>query len=269
MSRNSASCLFREPSFYDAVYDAIYDPYSDKDYRSESQRLLQLVRRHKRSNGRDLLDVPCGTGGHLKYLKAWFDVEGLDINRKMVTMARKRNLGVKFHCGNMLSFKLPKRFDVITCLFSAIGYMTTVEELRRAVLNMSLHLKSGGVLTVEPSIAPRDFKNRSLHAVLVNQPKLKLARIGRSSRQGRTAIINFHYLKATPKTTRYFSETVRLGLFTHSEYLASFRAAGLRVAYYVKGLGGRGLYVGLKTRSNDLWDSAAAVIKSNFVLEET
>ena len=233
--------------YYDAVYDVIYDPYSGKDYESESKRLRRLIERHKRSDGNSLLDVASGTGRHLYYLEAWFDAEGLDINPKMLAIARKRNPGMKFHQGNMRTFKLTKRFDVITCLFSAIGYMTTLAQLRGAVRNMSAHLRPGGVLIIEPWISPRDFKSGSLHAVLVNQPKLKLARIGRSISHGKTSTIQFHYLIATPKTTRHFSESEKFGLFTRAEYTSAFRAAGLRVRYYRRGLIGRGLYVGVKT----------------------
>jgi len=233
--------------YYDAVYDVIYDPYSGKDYESESKRLRRLIGRHKRSDGNSLLDVASGTGRHLYYLEAWFDAEGLDINPKMLAIARKRNPGMKFHQGNMRTFKLTKRFDVITCLFSAIGYMTTLAQLRGAVRNMSAHLRPGGVLIIEPWISPRDFKSGSLHAVLVNQPKLKLARIGRSIAHGKTSTIQFHYLIATPKTTRHFSESEKFGLFTRAEYTSAFRAAGLRVRYYRRGLIGRGLYVGVKT----------------------
>jgi SAM-dependent methyltransferase len=147
----------------------------------------------------------------------------------------------------MLTFKFPERFDVITCLFSAIGYMTTVADLRKAIRNMSRHVNPGGVLIVEPWITPSNFKSGTPHAVLVNQPKLKIARIGRSSARGRISIIDFHYLIATPNRTQYFMESEKFGLFTHVEYLSSFRAAGLRVAYYERGLIGRGLYIGIKT----------------------
>jgi len=247
MSNGSALRLFpKRASYYDAVYDAIYDPYSGKDYKSESKRLLRFVKRHKRSNGGSLLDVPCGTGGHLCYLKTWFDAEGLDIDGKALAMARKVNPGIQFHRGNMLTFKLPKRFDVISCLSGAIGYMTTVTQLREAVRNMSRHLKAGGALIIEPWVTPRKFRGESLHVVLVNQPNLKLVRMGTSSIRDRTLIMNFHYLIATPKNTRYFSKSEKLGLFTHSEHLTSFGAAGLRVTYYKKGLTKRGLYVGVK-----------------------
>ena len=237
----------KSATYYDAIYDVIYDPYSGKDYKSESKRLRQFIRRHKRSDGKSLLDVAAGTGRHLHYLRAWFDVQGLDINRRMIATAQERNPGIEFHLGVMLTFRLSERFDVVTCLFSAIGYMSTLAKLRRAIRNMGLHLKPGGVLIIEPWITPRNFKSGTLHAVLVNQPKLKLARIGKSSSRGRISIIDFHYLIATPKATRYFRETEKFGLFTHSEYLGAFRAAGLRVAYDRKGLIGRGLYVGVKS----------------------
>jgi SAM-dependent methyltransferase len=232
----------KSASYYDAIYDA-----AGKDYKLESKRLLELIRRHKKSKGRSLLDVACGTGRHISYLKSYFDVEGLDVERRLLDIARKRNVGVQFHKGSMLTFKLPNRFDVVTCLFSAIGYMTTVAKLRRAIRNMSLHLKPGGVLLVEPWITSRNFKNGSLYAVFVNEPELKIARIDRSFARGRTSILDFHYLIATPRTTQSFREIEEFGLFTHSEYLASFRSARLDVVYYDRGLIGRGLYVGIKT----------------------
>jgi ubiquinone/menaquinone biosynthesis C-methylase UbiE len=227
--------------YYDAIYDAV-----GKDYKTESKCLRQLILRHKRSKGNNLLDVACGTGRHISYLKSSFNVEGVDIDRNLLAVARKRNPGFRFHQGNMLTFNIPKKFDAVTCLFSAIGHMTTLPKLRRAIRNMSAHLEPGGVLIVEPWITPAKFRQPSLQGILVQQPKLKVARIGRSLRRGRVSILDFSYIIATPKSTKYFRESVKFGLFTHSEYLASFRSAGLKVLYYRRGLIGRGLYLGIK-----------------------
>jgi SAM-dependent methyltransferase len=234
--------LFDESApYYDALYDAI-----GKDYEAESGRLRQLIRRHKKSKGKDLLDVACGTGRHISFLKSSFDAEGLDLDRNLLAIARRRNKGVRFYHGDMRTFKLAKRFDVITCLFSAIGHMTTNTRLRSAIRNMSLHLKPGGVLIVEPWITPANFKRSTLEGVLVKEPKLTVARIGKSTARGRISILEFWYIAATPERTKYFKETVKFGLFTHAEYLAAFRSAGLKVVYYSKGLIGRGLCVGIK-----------------------
>jgi hypothetical protein len=44
----------------------------------------------------------------------------------------------------------------------------------------------------------------------------------------------------------HFTELDEFGLFTHNEYLAAFRNAGLKVSYDRKDLIGRGLYSGVK-----------------------
>ena len=59
--------------------------------------------------------------------------------------------------GNMLDFDLGRQFDVVTCLFSSIGYVKTVPNMKRAVANMSRHLKPGGVLVLEPWFTPEDW----------------------------------------------------------------------------------------------------------------
>lgn len=81
-----------------------------------------------------LLDVACGTGLHLQHLAPRFGhVEGLDLNERMLALARDRLPGVPLHHGDMLDFDLGRRFDVITCLFSAIGHMKRYADMSEAV----------------------------------------------------------------------------------------------------------------------------------------
>ncbi|HJS30283.1 MAG TPA: hypothetical protein VJ768_11705, partial [Anaerolineales bacterium] len=58
------------------IYDAIYASIG-KDYARESARVDELIRSYKRSPGNRMLDVACGTGRHITYLKDWYLVEGL------------------------------------------------------------------------------------------------------------------------------------------------------------------------------------------------
>ena len=236
------SLFNKSAPYYDVIYDA-----AGKDYKAESQRLIQLIRRHKKSKGNTLLDVACGTGRHISYLKSSYFVEGLDIDPRLLAIAKKRNPDVRLHQASMLAFNLHKQFDVVTCLFSAIGYMTTLRKLQRAITNMNLHLKAGGVLIVEPWITPRNFIKGNIGAVFVNEAKLKIARIDKSIVRGRISTLYFQYLVATPRRTEYFRECEEFGLFTRSEYMNAFRLAGLKVSSYDRGLIGRGLYVGIKT----------------------
>jgi ubiquinone/menaquinone biosynthesis C-methylase UbiE len=225
------------------IYDAIY---SFKNYDKEAAKLHQLIQGHKRSSGSDLLEVACGTGGHVTYLKNNYSVEGLDINRQMLRLAKKKHPDIVFHRGDMVSFKLNKQFDAITCLFSAIGHLKTKRKLGFAIRNMSQHLKPGGVLIVEPWITPQQWRVGSVHANFVDQPELKIARMNTSKTRGRLSVMDMHHLVATPKRVEHFVERLVMGLFTHKEYLDAFRQAKLETTYDPEGLMGRGLYLGTR-----------------------
>jgi len=225
-------------------YDKIY---SFKDYEKEASKITLVVEEHLKSEGRRLLDVACGTGKHIEYLKDQFEVEGLDVSREMLDIARVRNPNVMFHRADMTDFDLNKKFDVITCLFSAIGYTKTFELARRAIACMSRHLVVGGLLIVEPWFPPEAWHAGTVHAMLIDEPNLKIARVNTSFVEGRVSYFDLHHLIGTPEGTTHFVEHHELGLFTIEEMKQMFADAGLSVSYDAEGIAGRGLYVGEKT----------------------
>ncbi len=224
-------------------YDKIY---SFKDYGAEAQCLRALIDEHLRSGGNRLLDVACGTGRHIEYLKAHFEVEGLDLDAGLLESARQQNPTVAFHCADMTAFDLGRTFDVVTCLFSSIGYVKTLENLARAIACMARHLKPGGLLLVEPWFTPDTWHPDTVHAVFIDEPELKIARINTSFVDGRVSFFDLHYLIGTPANTEHFVEHHELGLFEQTEMLEAFTAAGLDASYDENGLTGRGLYIGRK-----------------------
>jgi SAM-dependent methyltransferase len=230
----------RSAPYYDIIYD------TKKDYAEEAKRLHTLIQKHKQTSGRALLDVACGTGRHISLLRKFYDAEGLDLSKQQLKIARKRNPGVNFYHGNMLNFRLRKKYDVITCLFSAIGYTKTVSKLRQAMKNMAGHLNAGGVLIVEPWITPDLWKTGRIDAIFIDQPKLKIARMNTTERRGKISVTDFHFLVGTPESIRYFVESHEMGLFSHREYMAAVTRSGLNAVYDPKGLTGRGLYIAKK-----------------------
>ncbi len=211
----------RSAEFYDAIY-------SFKNYEKETARLHELIQQHKRSPGNELLDVACGTGGHIAYLKRNYSVEGLDINPLMLRLARKKHPDVVFYRRDMTNFWLRKEFDVVTCLFSAIGHVKTRRRLDLAVRAMAQHVKPGGVLVVESWPTPKQWQNGRLGANFVDEANLKIARFGISKARGRLSVQDLHHLVATPIRIQHFVERLEMGLFTHDEYLDTFRQAKLR-----------------------------------------
>jgi predicted TPR repeat methyltransferase len=113
--------------YYDTIYLAM------KDYNTEADTLTTFIHQYGHSPGNRLLDVACGTGLHLAYLKQHFQVEGLDLDEQLLTMAQQRLPDVPLHHADMTGFALGHPFDVVTCLFSVIGYVKTLAHLSRAV----------------------------------------------------------------------------------------------------------------------------------------
>lgn len=223
-------------------YDAVY---SGKDYAREAHLLTSLIAEHKQSDGNMWLDVACGTGGHVPYLYPDFAYEGLDLDPEMLALARARFPHIVFHQGDMVSFSLDRRFDVVTCLFSSIAYVRTAQRLQQAIINLSRHLRPGGVLLIGAFFTPQQWMPGHPHAMFVDQPDLKLARMNVSGLEdGNIAVLDFHYLVATPDGVEHFSERHELGLFTDEEYRAAFSQASLDISYESDWIDGRGMYIG-------------------------
>lgn len=227
------------------LYDTIYLNMG-KDYAAESSKILALNEQYSKTRENTLLDVACGTGLHAGYLREYFRVEGLDIDEGMLAVAREKHPDIPFHHGDMLNFDLHKEFDIITCLFSAIGYMGNTTQLNQAVATMGRHLKPGGVLLIEPWFSPNAWHSGSVHAAFVDKPEMKIARMNISENKGNTSFFNFHFLVGTPNGIEHFTEYHELTLFTHDEYMNSFRTNGLDVFHDTEGLYGRGLYISMK-----------------------
>jgi SAM-dependent methyltransferase len=224
--------------YYDTIYLAM------KDYGAEAEKLTTFVHQYSQSTGNHLLDVACGTGLHLSYLKQHFQVEGLDLDEQLLAIARQRNPEVLLHHTDMVDFALGRTFDVVTCLFSSIGYVKTLDNLSRAIQCMAQHLTAGGVLMIEPWFTPETWRPGTVHARFIDESDLKIARINTSFVDGQLSSMDMHYLIGTPEGTEHYVERHELGLFTTEEMRHALMTCRLEVTYDATGLTGRGLYIG-------------------------
>lgn len=234
----------KSAKYYDEIYASV-----DKHYAAEVKKAHRLIQAHKQSPGKALLDVACGTGVHAGLFSKHYQVEGLDLDAKMLSVAKQKHPGIPFHQGDMTEFKPGRQFDVIVCLFSSIGYVKTKARLRKAIKNMGKHLVPGGVLLIEPWFAPTQWHPGHSSVIQVSKPDLKIVRMSYGGQRGNISKLEFQYLIGTSKGIEHYTEIHELGLFTHKEYTDAFKAAGLHVIYDPEGLDGRGLYIGTNQSS--------------------
>lgn len=222
--------------FYDAIY-------SFKDYAGEAENLRSIISSTV-ARAQTLLDVACGTGLHLEHLREKLEVVGLDIDPDLLRIAGERNPGVRFENADMLDFDLQQTFDVVTCLFSSIGYAESPAGLRQAASAMARHVAPGGVLILEPWIFPNDFETGRADALVVDYEARKIVRAIFSERRGDQSVLHLHYLVREPDgEVTHFSERHVMGLFSKKEYEGAIEDAGLRSTFDPDGLMGRGLFV--------------------------
>lgn len=118
--------------------------YNKKEYTKEVEFLKQFI-----GNNQTVLDVGCGTGIHMSLLEqAGYEVEGIDLNEEMLEMAKKRVRG-SLYIGNMLDFKLNKKYDAIICMFAVINHLTSYDELEKTLINFVNHLKENGIIILD------------------------------------------------------------------------------------------------------------------------
>lgn len=236
--------------FYDALY-------SWKDYPAEAHYIKETVDK-RAPHAVSLLDVACGTGAHLEHLVDSFQVSGLDLDPELLNIARGRVPSADLHLGDMSSFDLGRRFDVVICMFSSIGYVRSLDRLRQAAYALATHMEPGGLLMLEPWFGPGEFEDGRVDTLVGRSDDLTIERVARSRLEGRDSIIDFDYTVADSSGVRErFSEHHVLGLFTRQEYNKAIEGAGLgHLEWDERGPTGRGLVTATK---------AARVEKRSFI----
>lgn len=213
---------------YVEVYDLLMRSRG-KDYKNEAAEVRRLVRERK-PGASSLLDAACGTGLHLRFLVDLFErTEGLDLSEDMLTFAGKMIPGVPLHTGDMRNFELKSRFDAVICMF-AIPHLRSGQELKRAVNRLVGHLTPQGILLIEPWFRPAEFIPGYVASDVVSQGDRVIHRLSHSVLErdcDDRVQMTVHYADATPDGgIRHVVETVRMSLFTDTQYREAFAAAG-------------------------------------------
>ncbi len=223
------------------LYDLIYRQF--KDYGEEASKLAAAIRdRHPEAS--ELLDVACGTGEHARFLmEMGFRVDGCDIEPDFVEIAAAKNPEGSFVQGDMIDFDLGKRYDAVLCLFSSIGYVRTVENLRLAIWCLAEHVRPDGLVVVEPSFQPGDLTDRRVGMQTAEGDGLHVCRMAHTQIHGNIVRIQFEYLAGHSGGIRRAEETHELAMFSREEMEEAFRRASLEVEYDAEGIFDRGLYI--------------------------
>lgn len=216
------------------VYDLLYEA-AGKDYEGESADLHALIQA-RTPGAASLLDVACGTGAHLVYLRQWYEAVGVDVDPGMLAEARRCLPDGEFIEDDMRSFRLGRRFDAVSCLFSSIGYLSSVHDLDQALITMVSHLRPGGVFVLDGWVRPEAWMDENpTHLLTASDENVTVARMSRSRRQDDKTFLDMHHLIGSRHGIEHVVDVHVMTLFSTERYQASLHRAGLTEIETVEG----------------------------------
>ncbi|RME57450.1 class I SAM-dependent methyltransferase, partial [Candidatus Parcubacteria bacterium] len=130
-------------------YSEFYDVfYHGKDYEGEAS-FLETLWREKALPPTSVLDLGCGTGGHLfSLVEKGYQVVGVDLSATMLMEARHKLMECKKSVyliqGDMRDIRLERTFDVVISMFAVMGYQRDNQDFLDALRTARAHLEISG-----------------------------------------------------------------------------------------------------------------------------
>ena len=154
---------------YADFYDAYY---ANKNYDEEINYILSLAKQHSVSNPKTILDIGCGTGGHLlPFCKKNIKTDGFDLSERMIAFAKQKiekakiENFVKVEQGDATTYRNGKKYDMVVSMFAVMGYLTTNENFFAGLKTARAHLNKDGLFIFDVWFGP---------AVLHNLPETRI-----------------------------------------------------------------------------------------------
>jgi SAM-dependent methyltransferase len=109
-----------------------------------------------------LLELGSGGGNNASHLASRFRLVLVDQSEGMLRVSRGLNPHAEHIRGDMRSVRLRRQFD---CVFvhDAISYMTTEDDLRRAIETAAVHCRPGGAALFAPDHVRETFRASTEH----------------------------------------------------------------------------------------------------------
>jgi SAM-dependent methyltransferase len=125
------------------MYENIYNIYDNlnknKKYETETTFILKKCNQINGILPKNILDIGCGTGSHLKYFSTFVEFGlGIDISEKMIAEAISKNLSnIEFKACTIENITDYTKFDIITLLFQVVNHISSIDDLEKIFYHIS------------------------------------------------------------------------------------------------------------------------------------
>jgi SAM-dependent methyltransferase len=146
------------------IYSALAEWYPlvdpREDHADEAAVYAAAIRGAAQPFARTLLELGAGAGNNAWYLKQDFACTLTDVSAAMQALSRAQNPECEHLSGDMRTMRLDRTFDAVL-VHDAVVYMTSAEDLLRAVRTAYVHVRPGGVALFAPDYVRETFVERA------------------------------------------------------------------------------------------------------------
>ena len=132
------------------------------DYQYEAAFVRDLIIENCAVLPRTLLELGSGGGNNASHLKRDFVMTLVDVAPGMLAVSRALNPECEHVEGDMRTVRLGRLFDAVF-IHDAIMYMTTEDDLRRAMETAFTHCRAGGAVVILPDHTRELFRPSTKH----------------------------------------------------------------------------------------------------------
>ena len=151
-----------QPKLYGELASWFHLLSSPPDYAEEAEFARKLLTETGAAPPGTVLELGSGGGNNASHLKEHFQMTLVDLSPGMLDLSRALNPDCEHMIGDMKTLRLGREFDAVF-VHDAIMYMTTENDLGRALETAFRHCKPGGAAVFMPDVVRETFVSLTTH----------------------------------------------------------------------------------------------------------
>lgn len=132
------------------------------DYEEEAAFYLEKLRAACNGPVNTLLELGSGGGNNASHMKAGIRMVLVEPSAGMREVSQALNPDCEHVAGDMRTVRLGRQFDAVF-VHDAVAYMTTVDDVRRAIETAYVHTRPGGAALFAPDVLRETFRSSTDH----------------------------------------------------------------------------------------------------------
>jgi SAM-dependent methyltransferase len=238
------------PLMYDELADWFHLLTAPDEYAEEAAEVVRILEAHMKPPLGSMLELGSGGGNLASHLSGQLRMTLTDLSPAMLEVSRSINPRAEHVVGDMRDLRLGRAFDAVIA-HDAIGYMTTLTDLRAALETAAVHLRPGGAAVFLPDWTRELYRPHTEHGGRDGDGRaLRYLEWDRHPGPDETTVTTDYVVvtRDAAGESRVYHEQHVLGLFRRADWLRLMDEVGFR-ADRVTGTEGRDIFVGVRRGS--------------------